>query len=265
MALILELFSCKKPETTLAYSSELDKNETYHVILMGGQSNMVGQGQVSELEKAKLPRRVKYFNFGRSAGLQQHPEKFGPEVGIAEVLTKEFPDQHFLLIKYAIGGASLLDWAPDYNPQKAEITGNAHFGNMYADLLKVTDSICSRYNTKLTALLWMQGERDARIPEAGQDYAQNFTKLIEAIRRDTQASDLPVIYGSVNPPEGRYPAIATVRAAQEQINRQIPHTMLISTDELEKWDDEVHYSTKGQLALGRLFGEALLKVLEVQQ
>lgn len=262
LALVLSIFGCKTSVPTLRYSSNLKKSITYHVILMGGQSNMVGQGRITELEKAKLPRQVKYFNFGRSASLVQHADTFGPEVGIAEVLSEHFPDENFLLIKYAIGGASLLDWAPDYDPEKAAITGNAHFGNMYADLLSVTDSICSGYQTKLLALLWMQGERDARIPEAGKDYEQNFQKLIEAIRKDTKTPGLPIIYGSVNPPIDRYAAVETVRQAQESINRQVTHTFLISTDELEKWDDDVHYSSSGILQLGRLFGEVLTDILQ---
>ena len=262
LALIFGLISCKTSAPTLRYSNKPDKQKTYHVILMGGQSNMVGVGSVADLDKAKLPPQIAYFNFGRSASLQQQTDTFGPEVGIAEVLSEQFPDKNFLLIKYAIGGASLLDWAPDYDAAKAEITGNAHFGNMYADLLKVTDSICSGYQTKLLALLWMQGERDARIPEAGTDYRQNFEAFINAIRKDTETSDLPIIYGLVNPPESRYAAVETVRKAQESISRQISGTVLISTDDLEKWDDEVHYSSAGQLTLGRRFGEAVAEKLQ---
>ena len=262
ITLIVSMFGCKTSAPTLRYSDKPKKNKTYHVILMGGQSNMVGQGRITELEKAKLPRQVRYFNFGRSASLVQHADTFGPEVGIAEVLSEQFPDENFLLIKYAIGGASLLDWAPDYDPHKAEITGNAHFGNMYADLLSVTDSICSGYQTKLRALLWMQGERDARIPEAGKDYQKNFEAFINAIRKDTETPGLPIIYGSVNPPQSRYAAVETVRRAQNNINRQIPGTILINTDDLEKYEDEVHYSTAGQLELGRRFGRALAALLQ---
>jgi hypothetical protein len=262
VALTVGLVSCKTSAPSLRYSNKPDKQKTYHVILMGGQSNMVGVGRVADLDNAKLPPQIKYFNFGKSASLQQQTNTFGPEVGIAEVLSEQFPGKNFLLIKYAIGGASLLDWAPDYDPEKAAITGNAHFGNMYADLLKVTDSICSGYQTKLLALLWMQGERDARIPEAGKDYQQNFEAFINAIRKDTETPDLPVIYGIVNPPESRYAAVETVRKAQESINRQITGTVLISTDDLEKWDDEVHYSSAGQLRLGRRFGEAVADLLQ---
>jgi len=262
LALVLSIFGCKSSAPTLRYSSNPKKNITYHVVLMGGQSNMVGQGRIKDLEDTKLPRQVKYFNFGRSASLKQPTDTFGPEVGIARVLSQKFPDEHFLLIKYAIGGASLLDWAPNYDTEKAEITGNAHFGNMYADLIRITDSICSGYNTKLTALLWMQGERDARIPEAGKDYEQNFETFINAFRRDTQMPELPIIYGSVNPPEDRYAAVETVREAQQNINRQMPNTILVNTDELEKWDDDVHYSSSGILQLGRLFGEALTDILQ---
>jgi len=51
---------------------------------------------------------------------------------------------------------------------------------------------------------------------------------------------------------------------QEQINRQLSNTILISTDDLQKWDDEVHYSSAGQLVLGQRFGQALVHVMRKQ-
>ena len=240
-------------------SSGLKKGERYYVILMGGQSNMVGVGKRNELETPKLPAKIHYINHGMAPNLQQDSTSFGPEVGLSQVLHQRFPDTNFLLIKYAIGGASLLDWAPDYDSTQATITGHAYFGHMYDSLWKQVEQVTTGYNTETIALLWMQGERDARVPEAGVHYYPRFKSFIETIRQDVGVLTLPVIFGLVNPDPGRYAAVDTVQAAQRNIARDVDHVWMIDTSDLSKWDDQVHYNTQGQIELGRRFGKVLLE------
>ena len=219
---------------------------------------MVGVGKVEELPTAAMPSNVHYANFGMSPDFGQDSMSFGPEVGLSQVLHQHFPDTNFLLIKYAIGGASLLDWAPEYDSAEAVITGHPEFGNMYDSLWTKANDITAGYDMEIIALLWMQGERDARIPEAGIGYYAHFKTFIEAIRQDASLPNLPVIYGLVNPDPERYTAATTVQAAQRDIARTINDVWMIDTSDLGKWDDQVHYNTQGQLELGRRFGETLL-------
>lgn len=247
-------------QSQVTFAKDLKKSAEYDVILLGGQSNMVGQGKIADLNNMDF-ENILYYNFGMSPSLKTDPSEFGPEVGIAENLKEHYPDKNFILIKYAIGGSSLLDWSPEYNKEKAEITGHPEYGNMYDSLLTKVNQITEGFETKITALIWMQGARDARIPEAGMNYYNHFSLFINSIRSDLNEPELPVIYGKVNPPKSRYPAVDTVRKAQERINRNIMNTFLINTDDLEKRADNVHYSTEGQLTLGRRFGEKLIEVM----
>ncbi|MEQ9443027.1 MAG: sialate O-acetylesterase [Cyclobacteriaceae bacterium] len=255
VSLLLILTGC----ATSQIGSSLKKEEKYYVILMGGQSNMEGVGNVRELRVATLPDNIHYANFGMSPDFSQDTMSFGPEVGLSRVLHQQFPDANFLLIKYAIGGASLLDWAPDYDSTEAVITGHPEFGNMYDSLWAKVDNITTGYVTETIAFLWMQGERDARIPEAGIDYYSHFKTFIEAIRQDAALLNLPIIFGLVNPDPERYTAVTTVQTAQRDIARTINNVWMIDTSDLGKWDDQVHYNTQGQLELGRRFGETLLE------
>ena len=245
----------------LKHTEDLSSKEEYEVILMGGQSNMVGQGKQSDLEKMTFAN-ITFFDFSLDANLTKSKDHFGPEIGLSKELSKNYPNKKFILIKYAIGGASLLDWSPNYNKGKAEITGHPEFGNMYDKLLTLTDSLTNGYNVKIKALLWMQGERDARIPEAGENYYQNFELLISSIRKDLGNQNLPVIFGKVNPPEDGYPALDAVVNAQIRISKVIPNTYIIDTDDLEKWKDNLHYSSNGQLDLGIKFGKKITEILK---
>lgn len=249
------LWSCSSTPK-IRYVDGLSNHLEYDVILMGGQSNMVGQGKLTDLEPMSFSN-VTFFDLGLNPSLTPPQGNFGPEVGLSMELSKNYPNKRFLLIKYAIGGASLLDWSPNYDQQKAKITGHPEFGNMYKRLIMLTDSLTKGHQVKVRALLWMQGERDARIPEAGVNYYNNFELLINSIRKDLKSPDLPVIFGKVNPPPDRYPALDTVVGAQMRISQELPNTYLIDTDDLEKWEDDLHYSSNGQIDLGVKFGEML--------
>jgi len=158
-----------------------------------------------------------------------------------------------------------LDWAPNYSSEKAAITGNPQFGNLFEAFLGKIDSLIDKGETLPTAFLWMQGERDARIPEAGKDYYSNFKNFIQAIRQRTGQSDLPFIFGMVNPPAERYAALESVRNAQRKIATELPNVFIIETDDLEKLTDKLHYNTAGQLEMGKRFGEKLHPLLKELQ
>ena len=232
------------------------------LVLMGGQSNMVGLGKKEDLPTTELPEKIQYLDYGRNANLRKNNQRFGPEIGLSKKLTEQFPDQHFTFLKYAIGGASLLDWSPDYSNEKAKITGNERFGNMFAAFFQKIDSLFQEGEYEPVALLWMQGERDARIPEAGKDYYQNFKNFITAVRHKIGNPNLPILVGEVNPPAERYLSLETVRTAQVQIAKELSNVFLIETDDLSKLEDDLHYDSEGQLLLGERFGEKLVEHLK---
>ncbi len=182
------------------------ENRESFVILMGGQSNMAGHGKVVELEKWEIPSNVKFFDVDKSLTSMGPLKNFGPEVGLWKKISKEYPEKNFIIIKYAKSGASMLDWSPNYNKDKAKITGHPHFGNMFKTFIHNIDSITKNRNTEFLALLWMQGERDAKIPQAGKEYYQNFTSFIQQIGQETSTENLSVIYGLINPDPNKYPA-----------------------------------------------------------
>ena len=204
------------------------------VFVLAGQSNMVGHGRTEDLraEQLTLPPNVTLF-LGAQESLPATRARFGPELTFAKVL-------------------SLLDWAPAWDATRAEITGNATRGSLYEQLIGILDELSLR-GAHFGGVLWMQGERDARIEAAGKDYYQNLEDLIAALRRDLGRKDLPFVLGLVNPPPERYPAREVVRAAQRKIADDLPGVYLVETDDLSKWDDRLHYDSAGLLELGRRF------------
>ncbi len=232
------------------------------VLILAGQSNMVGLGDTSDLKAsdALLPPNVRYFIGAEETTPAEHP-RFGPEVTLGQELATAMPDREIVMVKYARGGTSLLAWAPQWDSTRAEITRNAAAGPLYAQLLEVLRGLDIGSDAEVGAILWMQGERDARTPEAGAEYFANLVDLVTAFRRDLALPELPFILGLVNPPPDRYPAQQAVREAQIRAAREVAGVRLIATDDLTKWDDNLHYDTEGILELGRRFAAATLELI----
>jgi hypothetical protein len=224
------------------------------VFVLAGQSNMVGQGDPAELDEdlKRQPPGVAFYLAGVPSDLAAQ-RTFGPEVSLAEELSRAIPDRELVIIKYALGGTSLLAWAPEWTPEAAEVTDNAQAGPLYRNLLDQIRTITGDRTVEFGAVFWMQGERDARYPAAAADYGSNLTGLIQRLRDDLAAPTLPFIYGQVNPPAEAFAGRDAVRSAQIDVSRTVPGAMLVPTDDLTKQPDDLHYDTGGLLALGRRF------------
>ncbi len=233
------------------------------VFILSGQSNMVGQGVTSELGDAMktVPENVEFYLLGRKSDFSRQ-STFGPEVTFAHEISKVFPEQKILLVKYAVGGTSLYAWSPEWSREIAEITQNADKGRLYESLMRYIQRSLEGKNYAYKGILWMQGERDARYAAAGPAYAENIRHLIRTLREDLNSPHLPFIYGIVNPPPANYPAVDDVRAAQRELEQTFPFTKMVNTDDLSKKSDNLHYDTAAQIELGKRFAEAYLELIK---
>ena len=255
---LLLFTSCDFNQQKLIYNQELDHSKEYQVILMAGQSNMVGLGEVKELNNFNLPENISLFDYSADTDLQQLPYNFGPEVGLARRLNKEFPDTNFILIKYAIGGSSINEWLPTI---ESKIKRPTDFGNIYGKFLEFSNTTLKNHNTTNLAFLWMQGETDTASNSTAKPYGTHLKLLIRNTRRDFNDANLPVLIGEINPKSEQYKYVQTVQNAQHRINESVPNTYLIKTNTLEKFRDSVHYSSLGLLKLGDDFGNTINKII----
>jgi hypothetical protein len=236
------------------------------LFLLAGQSNMVGRGEYGELPPGEqgLPGNVQLHAIALDTRLQAVEGRFGPEQGLAGVLGPAYPGRELVLVKYAVDASSLLDWAPDWDRQAAAISGNSQFGPLYTGLLAFVDEVgaTAGLDCRPAAVFWMQGERDARIPEAGARYEENLVELIARLRADLGVLDLPFFVGQIDPRAGNYSARDQVREAQAAVAKRVAGVWLVSTEGLSKLPDGLHYDTAGQIELGQRFARAYLEVVE---
>ena len=220
-------------------------------LILAGQSNMLGDGLRAELDSAALPANVRLFD------RNPRPGSFGPELGLARRVSELMLIDELWLIKYAVGGSSLLAWDPDWQPERAALADDAAKGPLYQRLIAHIKQVSRGQALDVKACLWMQGESDARYPLAAAQYEENLRQWIQRLRSDLGQPDLAFAIGLINPPGMRFPCRAQVRQAQRQVAKRTPKAVLVDTTGLSKHADDLHYDTDGQLELGRRFADAL--------
>jgi hypothetical protein len=215
------------------------------VYVCAGQSNMAGAG-----EKAGLPAELQapqpdVFVFNGSGWTVMEPTAtgVGPEISFAYEMQKAL-NKPIGIILHAKGGTNL---ATNWNPLIA--------ANLYAELAGKVNAARQTREIRVKGMIWMQGENDSRYADMAAAYGTNLTNLILAARADFKAPSLPFAAGRVN---CLYPYTGTVRAAQESC--AVPGYAWIDCDDLPKNADDLHYSTAGQVLLGRRFAQAILRI-----
>lgn len=227
-----------------------------------GQSNMTGW---TESKFHSLPRWMKtksrnvhFFQHGKEAAFSAQPGgRIGPEVAFAKFIAAYYPGRPINIIKLAVGGTSIYDWAKAWNPRLSFTMVDSRIRNSLYTLLKrqIQLSGVLKGRKKVAAFIWMQGERDARFPQAAHAYLNNMTTFVSDLRREYNSPHARFILGRINPPETHRPAVKVIRRAQEQLALRMRATHYITTDDLQKASDQIHYNTRGQIHLGRRFAD----------
>lgn len=245
----------------------------FDVYLVGGQSNMDGRGNNSDLTGNKSfwnqpqsnvwiyyanpvnqqPTNPTYntgwqtlqpgFSVPPSFSGALPSSRFGPELSFAKAITDANPNRRVALIKVTQGGTSLSsDWKPSTGYMYATLT------NMAGIALQHLTSAANTYTVR--GMIWHQGESDSS-GSALANYETNMTQFIAAIRRDLGIANLPFVVGEVATNK-----VEELRAAQLRLSENIPWVGFASADALVTVDG-THFNSDGVLLIGQRFAAGL--------
>ncbi len=234
-------------------------HSTTRVFLLGGQSNMLGQGLNSELTPPydSAQNDVNYWSNGAwiplAPGFGNASYRFGPEVAFGRAIKDALTDDIIYLIKYSVGGTALYnDWKPP--------TGSKYINFMNTANAALADLDDAGIAHEISGMLWMQGESDAAEGEAAS-YETNLNNFIADMRVQFNTADMPFIIARVRDYYGGGGTPPTqadiVRAAQVRIGETDPRASWFDTDAYQMVNSG-HYGTQGQLDLGKDFAAACL-------
>lgn len=210
------------------------------VFVLAGQSNMQGRGASSDLPEhlRTQPENVRYYTHGRESTIAKY-HYFGPEVNFAYLVSKIFPNDTVIIIKSAATGSSISQWQPD--------------DELYKALIRQVKYAVGSGDADIQGIVWMQGEADARDQTLAENYQTHLEVFFTSLRKDLQAEDTAIMLGQIKQPNNNFVYEKQVRQAQQQIAEADKNVLLITTDDLGKLYDNVHYNSEGLIELGRRF------------
>ena len=197
------------------------------IIVLSGQSNAVGVGHTKCLKRSFTDEKIKEYYDGyknikinyyshdkKSDGFtittvnctEVHKDTLGPEVGIAEYLNSKFPEEEYFIVKFAMGGATLMR---DFlSPSSGGYYNVENFKNEYGDFIDayftnkpikagwcytglvsiLRDSIKyleeNGFYPEIIGFCWMQGESDSMDLKDVDNYKVYFDNFINDFKDD---------------------------------------------------------------------------------
>ena len=227
--------------------------------LMIGQSNMAGRGDFGEVEPISNP--LCYML--RMGSFQRMSEPINPDRAIFDTgfhsgvnLAASFADRfakHFGkkvgLIPCADGGTSISEWQP---------------GEILFDHAVLMTRLAMR-SSSLGGILWHQGESDCR-DERFPKYKERLIRMIEALRKELNAEELPFIFGELSEDisskwkVGDYPK--RMNELFREIEETVPACRLVSSKELALRPDGLHFNSFALREFGNRYFDAYLELSE---
>jgi hypothetical protein len=277
--LVLVVFS-----SSPAIAGEVD------VYLLGGQSNMEGQGAITDLTEAQkqFSNEVYFWNGKQFEPLtvgktmtSNRPERFGLELSFAREMAKG--GGPIYLVKFSASGMPLHpgwdrntwkggDPAPGrVNFYPGTEPGDAAQGTLYRTMIRrfedaISDLEKQGRTPRVRAFLWMQGEQESKHEVSATTYAKSLALLFQRVRTDVGSPGMKLVYGQVLPYEKAQPKfthrveIRTQMAAADVHSgnpESIADALMVSTEDCSLKKDTVHHDSAGYWRLGEKFADAL--------
>ena len=268
-------------------SLDVGENKRVKVILLLGQSNAtgcslrsylkqgVGEEKYAEYEKGYSSVLINYCldDHKYTSGGEFVPVDltnaaggcFGPEVGMAEVLSEAYAEETVVILKYTMSGYSLHHhWLCD-GARGSIYEACLNFVNTYMESLRQ-----KQYDARIGAVCWMQGESDTTDFKAAR-YYENQTKFASYLRTDLQdyAEEGGIYFIDAGISNSPYcePAYPEINEAKERFSKDSDLNLYFPTIEAgftihkepEGDPDWGHYDAMSELELGHLFGEYVVE------
>ncbi len=251
------------------------------LFILSGQSNAAGAGNGDLLpDKYKLKNNEILLFQGnkwhKMAPYKRTAEKFnidsiafGAELSFAYELKDRYPNHIIAISKVAIrGGTSIVAWDKD-NERDDWIEDLKEVGNENKAKFKLYDQLIS--DTKksiellreredvdeinLSGMLWLQTERDGHKLATIRKYEPRLIDFIYNIRTDLDVPELPFFVMDAH--IVRRPYLEQQQAMLRRVSDKINNVHIIKCEDLPTHEG-VHFNTKGQIELGKLFAHSYI-------
>ncbi|MDD3471062.1 MAG: sialate O-acetylesterase [Thermoguttaceae bacterium] len=224
-----------------------------HSFLMAGQSNMAGRGDFGVVPEIVNPNIFMLRDWGWAPMKEPiNPDRPSAGIGLAasfaDAYQKHYGEQ-VGLIPCADGGTCLDQWVVgDY---------------LYYQVL--ARSKHAQRNSEIVGVLWHQGENDSHTQEDADAYEWKFTVIMDAIMRELDIANVPLILGEIGEfaggyKNGRCRFFSSVNAALHRLARSRSNCAIASSAGLKAREDNIHFDSLSCRELGLRYFEQYLEI-----
>ena len=220
--------------------------------LLIGQSNAAGRGFLDEAQPfGEWKKKVRMLRNGRWQKMFRpvNPDRSFSGVCLAETFAREYvladPEAVVGIIPCADGGTKLEQWMP----------GELLFDNA------VNCAKLAMRTSVLTGILWHQGESDCA-PELYPTYAERFQVMMDALRKELNMPELPVLVGGLGDYLPLYEGTENtknyihINRQLEQLGKEYPNCRFVSAEGLGANPDNLHFCAEALAEFGVRYFEA---------
>ena len=255
LILITMLFaavSCQQPYENTGHVKSKTAEQTMHIYLLIGQSNMAGRAPYTEQESAvidscfllngedkwepaKNPLNM-YSTIRKNISMQ----KYSLGYSFAQTMLDRQPGTTIGLVVNAKGGTKIEQWAK-----------GTQFYNEALRRARIAQK-----NGTIKGILWHQGESNSSSPDS---YLAKLQSLIEDLRNDLNLPKLPFVAGQVYYNPDTKPKNKAINDQLAMLPDAVPFTGCASSAGLTTFDN-VHFNLESAKLLGIRYANSMLKL-----
>lgn len=234
------------------------QNEEIRSFLMIGQSNMAGRGELSDVPPIKNGRCF-MLRMGRWQIMSEpiNPDRpifegeFRSGVGLAASFADSLAEatgRKIGLIPCADGGTKIEEWQP--------------CGVLFDHAVMMTK--LAMRSSRFSGIIWHQGESDCTKDENIALYKERLIRMINGIRDELGAHDLPFIMGEL---AERFDArwkmgdrYLRVNEILHEVEKELPGIAVASASGLSMKPDGIHFDAASCRTMGKRYFEAYMRL-----
>ena len=193
-----------------------------------------------------------------------------PKLSFIPTVNAKYGEANVVVVKDAQGGQPIRRWYKEWIATDG--TRPKSTGDLYDRLMEKVKPHVDKQRFDSVTLVWMQGESDARMQEAGV-YADSLQGLVSQVADDLGRNDINVVIGRISDFDMDNQEMkhwTRIREAQLEFVDNYPRATLVDTDDLNDGvnkrgkpiQNDLHYSVEGYKTLGQRFADSAIQLIE---
>jgi hypothetical protein len=219
-------------------------------ILLLGQSNMAGRGDLGDVEAIDDDRIFMIRDDSWTKMVEPiHNDKTAAGIGLAASFAKGFVDAFDCevgLIPGAYGGTSLSDWAVN--------------GTYYNRALEMAKA--AQQDSEICAILWHQGESNQN---SSSNYATKLKTILDAFISDLKLDEEKLVIVSGELGEFRSEARLNINNALQELKTMYPRYGVATAEGLKSKSDGTHFNSESLRVFGYRYFNIFHKFITGQE